>query len=469
MIFFSFSFLFFLLQFVLRLGSDTPDSFHFQFILGASLILGYFLLLFKKDSPFSVKFEFSPANIFFALFLVFVIFQFLKSFYSQALQGQENVSGLSQISLDSLLERVFFVAFFFLSAQFFKRKSVVLQMANAMALVAFFVALNAIPNLLAGKFFYLNKAGKQVFFYPIFYFHKWIGQYILGRYSSSNRTGDVIAFGFFLALGVAVYFFQLWHEAKRGENDTDIKQSVPFPFILLRLTFAMVIGGAVLLFFSRGTTSFFLLALVFYFLILSVRFFSKYRLILGSVILFMTVSLCWAGNFPKLWKEIQTLRIEKEALHNDRATDEHRSKSLYTNIEGSKRALKIYHENPIWGAGMDHYSMISSKYATPGIKDDYVDYFVLSHYLQQLAELGVGAYIYFLFLLAYFGQVLVGLFLTKSSFKFIMALSLVMPVFVALGHASINDLMEHFSMAMLVYMSMGASLGILRKDFEHTA
>ena len=73
----------------------------------------------------------------------------------------------------------------------------------------------------------------------------------------------------------------------------------------------------------------------------------------------------------------------------------------------------------------------------------------------------------FLFLSVSLFQMLTGLFKTNSRFKFIAGLCFLMPVLVILGHASINDLMEHYPNAMLTYLTLGMGLGILRKDFQH--
>ena len=91
----------------------------------------------------------------------------------------------------------------------------------------------------------------------------------------------------------------------------------------------------------------------------------------------------------------------------------------------------------------------------------------MCHYLQVLAEEGSGAFLYYLFLLAYLAEMAKGLWGTQSRFKFIMGLSLFAPVLMILMHAAINPLMQRFSTSMLVYMTMGAGLGVLRKDFEH--
>ena len=71
-----------------------------------------------------------------------------------------------------------------------------------------------------------------------------------------------------------------------------------------------------------------------------------------------------------------------------------------------------------------------------------------------------------MFLGAYFVEVVSGLLGTRSRFQFMAGLSLVMGVAMILIHSSIHFLMEQFSISMLVYIYMGASLGVLSKDFQ---
>ena len=73
-----------------------------------------------------------------------------------------------------------------------------------------------------------------------------------------------------------------------------------------------------------------------------------------------------------------------------------------------------------------------------------------------------------LFLAAYFVEAAVGLWRSQSRFQFIAGLALCMPVLMILAHAAVKPVMEYFAIAAPVYLFMGATLGVLRSDFEHT-
>ena len=95
------------------------------------------------------------------------------------------------------------------------------------------------------------------------------------------------------------------------------------------------------------------------------------------------------------------------------------------------------------------------------------DFESMCHYAHLLAEEGIGAFIYFLFLLVYLAQSISGLWRAKSRFQFLAGLSFLSPVIMVLGHGAFNHLLQRFSMSMLLYISMGATLGVLSRSFQN--
>jgi hypothetical protein len=180
-------------------------------------------------------------------------------------------------------------------------------------------------------------------------------------------------------------------------------------------------------------------------------------MILVAVFVFLT----WAGQLPKAVNELTTLQSEKF---------EKRGGSASMNWEGAQRALRIYEAFPIWGAGIGGYKVLSEDFETPGAEEEHgyvlAKFQSMCHYLHLLAEEGIGAYLYFLFILGYLIDLLIGLVRVRGRFQFIAALSFATPALLVLMHAAINHLMQRFSLPVLVYIFMGTSLAVLRKDYE---
>ncbi|MDD5671657.1 MAG: hypothetical protein PHN49_08465, partial [Candidatus Omnitrophica bacterium] len=214
---------------------------------------------------------------------------------------------------------------------------------------------------------------------------------------------------------------------------------------------------------SRGAIMCFSGAFLFFLLALFIKFPSKVQMI-SMITIFLIVAgfLLYAGNLKGVWKELQTVEGEfgegKESLV-----------SFDANREGARRAMAIYRAYPFWGVGTWGYDAVAKKFATPGTYDEIrlIKFRIMCHYLTILAEEGIGAFVYYLFLLAYFYEILIGLIKTKSRFQFVSCLSLFAAVIMVLAHAGINHLMQNWTTAMLAYIFMGASLGILRRDFQH--
>jgi hypothetical protein len=234
-------------------------------------------------------------------------------------------------------------------------------------------------------------------------------------------------------------------------------------FLLLSLVAVLVIPLGAVLFLSRGTMISFAAALVVFLLLLLAKYPSRAVLFFGGGLLAAIVAfLVWSGIFERAWREVETARGELGPV---------KGASVAVNVEGAKRALAIYGDHKVWGVGTGGYSSVSEFYATPESQTNRwfapAKFDALCHYLQVLAEEGIGAYFYFLFLLAYFIQAAWELIRTKSRFQFAAGLSLFAGVLMVLVHASVGFLMEQITISTLVYILMGASLGALRPDFEH--
>ena len=142
------------------------------------------------------------------------------------------------------------------------------------------------------------------------------------------------------------------------------------------------------------------------------------------------------------------------------------NKSLDANREGIRRSLALFKHNPVGGVGTKGYEAVAKHFAIPGTEGSLANQVALCHYAQTLAEEGLGALIYFLFLFAYLIETLMGLKKSKSRFQFIAAVSLFSAVLMVLFHAGISQLMQRFAISLLVYILMGSSLAVVSKDFE---
>lgn len=354
---------------------------------------------------------------------------------------------------------------------FFNRKSAAFSLMVLNAVVCFLLSLNSlVPLARTGEPFY-SSGGQSYYLYPLLYVGDWTGKYVLAPFAHANRIGDILSIGFFSGLGILCYFLLQWRERREKENFYERKitrrEWELFAFFGL---FTLVTGLVILLLFSRGTIvcagGIFILS----FFSLAFKFPSKtqWALFLGVLTAFILFFL-WAGNLKGAWKEVRTLEAESRAADTDLNKAEYASRSIFMNQEGARRALKMHEDYPIWGVGTRGYALLSQEYASEGLykKLKNPDTAAWSHYLQVLAEEGFGAYLYFLFLAAYILEWGRGMLRTKSHFKFISSLSFAAPVFVVFTHASIIETMERFTVAMPVYMLMGASLAVLRKNFEH--
>ena len=424
-------------------------------VYGAALLLFFVLFLRKENASSSV----SPALVF---FLCLMGYEILRA----SLAGVRSVAR-SHPYLTSPLSWSFYLGFLALSFSYFRTRRRAQHLLWVLVAAGFFLALNAIPFLLTQWRGFLPEGGQAGFFHPLFLSWEPLSKYLFSRFVHPNYTGDIMALGLFPAL--ALFSYQLRALRNPEEREKGLRR-ILIP-IFFTETAASVIALAVISFLSRGTIISLSVGLSCFLLGALTKFPSRaqwVRLLVGSFI--VVGILLWAGSLPSVWKELATLQLEMKSF-KEKIDLTRPAYSGEVSLEGGRRALAIYRAHPIWGVGTHGYPLVSESYATPGTEGGWgmgaAKFSSLCYYLQLLAEEGLGAYLYFLFLLAYGIEVGRGLFITRSRFQFLAALSLVSGVLMILFHAAFGVHMERFSTSMLTYILMGASLGILRKDFKH--
>ena len=460
------AFLVFIGSLFLTLGSDFESQIFIRAILGTVLIALFPLLFPEARQLKSFK---SFALLFLLLFVGFELIRAL--WFIWKFQGQgwgEEARSLFNRYIFYSLRWPFSLALFTLSFLVFRNRGVTSRLLWTLSGSGFFLALNAIPFILFWWRGFGAKGGTVAFFHPIFYSHELLSKYLFGSYANPNTTGDLIALGFFPCLTLFIYsfhFLQRFRE-KGSAGEGAGRERI---FFLLPILMAAAMALAVVLFFSRATIASFLIALVVFFLGHLVKFPSRVQVIsLGASFLLIVAILGWAGRLPAVWRELQTVKMElKTELDPNRPPV-----TVLINKEAAKRALAIHRDYTLWGAGTWGYSDLSEWYASPGTEGEWgqggAKFDARCHYLEVLAEEGVGAYLYFLFLIAYLFEAAWGLLRSQSRFQFMAGLSLFAGVLMILIHAGIIDMMERVSLSVLVYILMGASLGILRRDFQQT-
>ena len=458
---FEFLFFIFIVSLFFKLGANTLEHTATRISYVVLILFGLLSLSIKKRFSELSK---SPAVFFFFSFLGFEIVRSLWAFYALKVEGlQDSLSLPLHLYLFSPLSWLLYFGFFLVGFLFLKQRKETSRLLWLLSWCGFVLAIAAIPPLLTrgvGQPGYLGPHEEVSFFPSFVYFHSFVKKYLISQYAHPNYVGDIIALGFFSALGLFFYSLQRYLGALKSGKDYER------PPISSLALWGMMTGAtalAVILLFSRGTMIAFSLVFLISLFVTSAKFFSRAQIGL-TLIAFMVVAgfLFWAANLQKTWKEVAS---SKEEI----AKAEVQS-SFGTNREGAKRALATYKAFPMWGVGTQGYAAIAKKFATPGSNKLYVmsNLQAHCHYLQVLAEQGVGAYLYFLFLISYFFEVGIGLFKSKSRFQFLAALSLSMPVLMILIHAAIKPVMEYFAIATPVYLFMGLSLAILRSDLARS-
>lgn len=452
-----FSFLFTLL--LLTLGSDTTNQKIFRMSLCLLFVIPL-VLQYKKSRVISLRVD-GPAF----LFAIVVIFQIVRAgfFYiNPSLLADDQINFYQE----SLFRWSCYFIIFTASSMIFTSKRFVNWFSNVLLASSFFIAINAIPALFAntqGTAGYEIEGGGRVFFYPLFYFHDWVGKFFLGKFAHPNYTGDLIAIGFFVAMGTATYLVREFLDRKKKQDlefNLDVRRNF-LASILFRVFIASVVATAAVMFFSRGTILCFAVVVLIYFVSLMIRFKSIFITTLSILLVCGTCAfVAWSVDTKELFQEMQTLEGEM---------DSEQLSSFSSNREGFKRAIGIYKDHKIWGVGTRGYKQYSELYASEGTLKTlwFTKNQSMNHYVHTLAEEGLGAWFYFAFVICFFIFVMHGLISTRSYYKFVMILSYLAPVVMILLHATFNHLMQRFSMSMIVYALMGVCLGLCREKFKH--
>lgn len=460
-------FLLLIILFFLSVGAESAGHIQVRMIL-TGILCGSFIVFFRYLSD-----SFKPGPSTYA-FLAILIFEIVR-----AVAAGLHVPGFDPDTLKNglyiksiLIWGTYFVGFFAVVSSA-NRKSFSLDYLKINAAMAFLISMMIIPQLLRTGNQHIVLNNKYYFFYPALYFKSWVGDYLLTPYSHSNRTGDIIAIGFFSSLGLLFYsFLQFKERIKTAISYLEKPNAQEWSTFFLYIAASFVMGAGILLLFSRGTISSCAIVFLVYFFAISLKFPSKTQwfflfFILATGGLFFS----WAGNLNKAWKEIQTLKVEKEAMNSDLNQEKQKSRSIYMTQEGIKRSLRIYKKYPVWGVGTNGYKQVAGRYSSGGEYDSLTipKFTAMCHYLQLLAEEGMGAFLYYIFLILYFIELSWGLIRTQSQFKFVAAISFAAPALSILIHSSFIEMMQRFNVAMPVYLLMGAALAVLRKDFQHDA
>lgn len=453
-ILFEILFLLFVVSFFPKLASDSLETSQIMFVYYGLVFLGFVLAgqrLLGSLKSWTVR-----------ILILFLLFETARMFYGVALMHPSGTGDLlKQVSIRYVwapLPWLLYGGFFLLGFLVFQFKGSAHRLLWVLSLCGFVLAITAIPPLLIyGHFGYVDALGRGSFFPGFVYFQPWVEKYLVSRFAHANYVSDVLAFGFFPALGILFYCLQRLMESK-DTSKGDWHSALPFLGLLT--LFSGSIALAVILILSRGAIISFVSAFLVFLIVLGSKYSFRAHKMMIILALFCIAAgfVVWAANLSATWKEVWS--SEKEITEVKEGT------SFSTNREAAVRALKIYKHYPLWGAGTKGYSVISKSYATPG-SDPYImrDLKVFCHYLQVLAEEGAGAYLYFLFILTYFLEIGRGLSKTRSRFQFAAGLSLGAIALMILLHAAVKPVMEYFAIAAPVYIFMGASLGVVSKEF----
>lgn len=448
----------------LTLGSDFESLVVVRAALGTVLIFLFPLFFPEARRVESLK---NAALLFFLLFVGFELFRAL--WFLGRIGGRvpgDEAESLFNRYVFYPLRWPFSLGLFLVSSFLFRSRREASRLLWTLGGSGFFLALNAIPFILFWWRGFGDQGGVVGFFHPLLYSHELLSKYLFGSYANPNTVGDLIALGFFPCLALFIYSFQLLpHFKKKREGGEAVGGEVAFFFLPVLMAAAMAL--AVVLFFSRATIGSFLIATAVFFLSHLIKFPSRPQLIsLGLSFLVVLGILGWAGRLPAVWRELQTVKTELRTKLDPSKPPV----TVLINKEAAQRALAMHRDYTFWGVGTWGYAALSDFYASPGTEGEWgqggAKFDARCHYLEVLAEEGVGSYLYFLFLAAYLLQTAWGLFRSGSRFQFMAGLSLFTGVLMILIHAGIIDMMERLTISVLVYILMGATLGLLSRDFQ---
>ncbi len=443
------------LSFFLLIGCENdPRQIHARMLFLFPVVAGLIILNRKKISLCD---NVSPA---FILFLFVLIFQWIR-----ALLGMVGFIEGSHFFLYAAVLWSFYFGVFTAYLLYCSSKRGLIQLSSSLFFGSFLVALNAIPALLlrGEPGYQAAGTGRTGFFWPFFYQWPWLEHYGVTRYWHVNIAGDVLVAGFFPALAMACYTVHVLRLRHRKEKLMPSDESFarhPF-FLVLYLFIAFVLLSAILLLFSRGTILSLVCSLSIFVICLLAKFRKKIPpLILGVTLFAGLVFGTWAGNLPKAIRETLTVSQEKGG----------KGSSSMANVKGMQLSIALCRGHAVWGIGTNGYEEKSAAYDPDWVSGQPKQTYHLrafSHYFQVLAEEGGGAFLYFLFLFAYVAEMIAGLWRTRSRVKFFFGLAFFCAAISFLIHAGFGFLMESPATSFFVYLLLGVSLAVVKKNFSH--
>jgi len=452
----------FIILLFLSLGSDTAPMIRLRVYVGLSLGVPVLLLLFKRDIKLQVNLPILMLGLFVCFQCVRVIVH--SDFFAPDVLSNEL---LSTFYRQSMLRWGFAALIFYLSLIGFNRRIYFWRIMGVYSAAGFFLAMNALPALYKfGRAFYDLNQYKAVFFYPVFYKISFLGESVFGKFAHPNYTGDVIAMGFFSGLAGVLYLFMCLGD-DTGSNHSPLEQNgrgLRVAVILMYSIVCFVLATAIFLLNSRGTMLSLMIACLLYLVGFCIKFPSRKSVLFAFGFLICGVLfLAWKGNLQKAWFELLTLRNESVIEHSEEIS------SFTTNIVGGKRAFRMFQDYPLWGVGTGGFHQFSRNY---GDSEENTSFFLanhhaMNHYLQKLAEEGLGAILYFLFLIFYFIEAVLRCFRTKSRYQFFFGYAFVVAAFMLYLHAAFNHLLEHYTFILLAFSTMGLGLSLLQSNFKH--
>ena len=405
-----------------------------------------------------------PRNISALIFFVFLGYEIFRAFKAPHLPSArpEDSAVILRHYRQAPWNWLLFTGLYAAGYSLFDGKSKMARLLLVLIVLGSLLAFNTLPVLLSsGQTTHSLKNGEPVFFYPILYSHALLERFVTGKIVNENLMGDFIGFGFFPALAALIYTFQLlWDEWKKIMPEEECRGMKRVSDFFLQFVLAGAMGVTILMIKSRGTIAALIPALAIFFILIALKYARKGHGLAVLVIAGMLGGfLYWGTNMKSVVKEMETLSQENRHDHT----------SLAFNQETWIASMRISKAYSGWGIGTAAYPLLVQRYVTPGRENlIHTRTQAMSHYLQVLAEEGkIGGILYFLFLIAYGAEMIWGLWESKSRFKFLAGLGLFCGVLLIFTHAAFNHILERNGVSALVYLCMGASLGVLRPDFSN--
>ncbi|MFZ5801709.1 MAG: O-antigen ligase family protein [Candidatus Omnitrophota bacterium] len=421
--------------------------------IGALLLMGGVAIGFFLDRNL-LRGLLSPAGTVFGAFL---LYQGIRLMHSSHEHYQAVEAGASPVFGQST-EWFFFLALFLISYGLCSRRSKVRTLLWSLVYGTVFLLVNCLPWLTSVRGQDYLKDSAHSFYFSFLSELPVVGRMIFGRFAHWNWAGDVIAVGFFVALGLLIYAFMDIESVRRRSANRMSINMLQMVSLLAVIAFA---GLAVFAFYSRGTILFFGAALFLFAAGLLLKY-GHYRKVLWGLGLLAIALAGFALSSPAVIQEVRTLGREVRD-----------PQSLQQNILGAKAALAMAKKAPVWGVGTGRYEEVFPKVVTEvdrgRVEPTLAAAHPMNHYLLIRAEEGFGAWLYYGFLLTFVFYAVRGLVRTGSRFQFMAGLSVFCPVMMILAHASISQMLGNFNMALLLYLLMGVCLGVLKPGFRHSS